>query len=521
MTQAEKKKFSELLEQTNGDESLATQLWVKWKCLTDLYYLGSVIFGLREATRYNRFSRRRKSVLDPKLHKWLATIIEQEEDKIILVPRRHLKSTWIKYRIIQRLIQNPNTRIALYSVTQNLGVAMLADIKRLAVTPLLMRLFPTVFVPMKEYEKNTEDKLTIKRDPELGHPPQECQVEVYGTGQVVTGRHFDEHYYDDLIDKDTVRTVDRMKKAREWYSYIQGVLEPDGMETITATPYHYADLYAEIIEDGIYEKVYRRPCIENGKPIYSFYTLKDLERIKKRMGNYIFSAQMMCDPSPVEDKIFPPPQPTFDLLPKGEYTWYICVDPAATVQTYSDETAIVVVAVNPIGWMYIVDAMSFKKPGNETARIIIELAEKYHPRSIGIEFGLQEHLKHIIQMVHKQAEQAKGAPIPLPIEGIKPGNTRKFDRVNWTFGSFVREKKIKIQENLKDLMTQMERFSPNYNGKDDLVDAVSLVFQIVHQFSYRSYAEPKGLIIKDHFTIEEIFKDMQKKKFSWKERTAV
>ena len=266
-----------------------------------------------------------------------------------------------------------------------------------------------------------------------------------------------------------------MIKAREWYSYVQGVVGAVALETVTCTPYHYADLYADIIEEEIITKVYRRPCIENGKPIYKFYTLQDYERMKKKMGPYIWSAQMMCDPSPVEDMLFPPPQPTYkELPPDGKYKHYITIDPAATIHKHSDETAMVVVAVDERGEVYVREALHFKKTGNEIARILIQLAEKYKPEKIGIELGLQEHLRGIIELVKNHWEASTERKIDLPIEGIKIGHDSKFDRVNWTLGSFVRERKVHIHESLTDLMLQMEKFSPNYQGRDDLVDALSM-----------------------------------------------
>ena len=515
MTKSEEKKFSELLETHNEVE--ATREWYKWKIETDLYFLGAEVLGLKKAIVKKR-GKRNTRVLDEKFHKWLADAVMIDDDKMIQVPRWHLKSSWVKYRIVQLRILESTSRIFVVSVTSNLVRAMLRSIKLLCQNPMLMDLYPEIFIPRDKWVKDTQDKFTMKW-PEV-EAPQEDQVEVYGIEQTVTGRHCDYIFFDDLIDKDTVRTLERMEKALDNYRYYQGLLGPIGRETVTCTPYHYADLYAWIIEEGIYDKVYRRAAIENGKPIYSFFTLKDLEKLKKRMGPYIYAAQMMCDPSPKEDQLFPPPQQTYKDFPGGEFTFYIAVDPAATVKAYSDETAIVVVAVNAIGQVYVIEALHFKKPGNETARIIMQLNEKYKPEIVGIEFGLQEHLRHIIDMVHSQWEQMKKKKIRLPIEGVKITKESKFDRVNWTLGSFVREGKVYIHETLKDLIIQMERFTKNYQGKDDLVDALSMIFPLIKQFSFRYYYEPKGLISKTWFTIEEMMKK-HKKPLKWKDRFAV
>lgn len=501
MTQKEKDKYKQFLEET-GSEKDALHYYMKWKCLTDLYWLGSNIFGLKDA--FDKSFGKPRRVLDPKFHGWMVNIINRDEDKLILVPRRHMKSTWIKYRIIQKILRNPNIRIGLYSVTTGLVRAMLADIKRLIQTPSLRELFPEVIPPVNEWEINTQDRFCMKRDPELGHIPQEAQVEVYGVGSAVVGRHFDEHYYDDLIDRDSVRSLEQIRKTRDWYAHIQGVLEPNGLETMIGTHYHYQDLYSELIREKFYKNIYRRPAIEKGKPVYSYFTLAMLNRNKKRMGEYVFSCQYMNDPTPKEEMIFPPPQPIFDVLPGGEHTYYITVDPAATIKKHSDETAIIVAALNKQKRLYILEAIHFKRPGNYTAQRIIELNEKYNPVKIGIEFGLQEHLKYIIESVRGTMERQYNKKIILPIEALKIGHQSKYDRVNWTLGSAVRQGTIQFKSDLNDLFMQMERFSPNYEGYDDLIDACSMLFPLIKGFHYRKQND--NLFTQVGFYITDFFK---------------
>ena len=59
---------------------------------------------------------------------------------------------------------------------------------------------------------------------------------------------------------------------------------------------------------------------------------------------------------------------------------------------------------------------------------------------------------------------------------------------------------------LVDLMHQMSLYNKNYSGKDDLVDALSMVFSIVETFSYRYWKQPLGIIKRGFYTIEELFK---------------
>jgi hypothetical protein len=505
----------------------ASLLFSRWKSLNDLYYLGTHILGLNKAQ-----DRRGKKIVDPGLHKWLCKILEEESDKMILIPRRHAKTFWVKVRIIQLILKNPNNiRIALYSKTSNLVEAEMKSIVRMIQTPSLMALFPEEIPDpgknMNGWERVTANMLTVKRAGET--VPQENQLEVYGAGATVTGKHFDEHFYDDILNEDDAHSPEGNRKTIEWYGYIQGVLEPGGSETVTGTPYHYADLYAYIEQEQIYGKhIYKRPGIVNGKPIYSFYTLKMHERLKKRMGPYLYSCQIMVNPIPSEDQLFPPPQPVWQspTLPglKETYKYYITIDPAASTQKYSDETAFAVAAINSAGWVYIVECFGVKKGGEEIARLLLQLNERYKPVKIGMEAGLQEHLATVIRLVKSQWEMVKKKSIALPLISMPIKRVNKFQRINLTLGSFVRQGKIFFHPTLHRLFEQMEKINPNYEGKDDLVDAVSMIFQLVDNFSFKSWENPlweHNFVGGVGFSMLDKIMEAKNKKLTWEQKVKV
>jgi hypothetical protein len=536
----DKAKLNEILEGLGWKEGLteelpskepelwnnANLLWMRWKSLADLFYLGNDVLGLSAAK-----DRRGKSIVDPSLHRWLCGVLEQDNDKMVLIPRRHAKTFWVKVRIIQQILRNPdNIRIALYSKTSNLVESELKSIIRMLQTPSLMAIFSDVIPDpgknMNGWARVTANMLTMKREGET--VPQENQLEVYGAGATVTGKHFDEHYYDDILNEDDANTPEGNRKVVEWYGYIQGVLEPGGTETVTGTPYHYSDLYNYIEQEGIYGKhIYKRPGIVNGKPIYSFYTLKMHERLKKRMGNYLYSTQIMINPIPAEDQLFPPPQPTYSGTLPGKdevYKYYITVDPAASVKKYSDETAFCVAAINSKGWMYVVECFGVKKGGEEIARIVLQLNERYKPLKIGVEAGLQEHLATVIRMTHAQWEQSQGRKISLPLISMPIKRINKFQRINITLGSWVRQGKCFFHPNLHRLFEQMEKINPNYEGKDDLADSVAMIFQLVESFAFKSWENPLYETLHAGglgFTLLDKLAEAQRSASSWSERVKV
>lgn len=524
-------KFNECLLDAKGDErnkteksiqDAATDSYLRYKALTDLFFLGYHILGWK-IPRINKTYKRKskgKTRIDPVFHRWLAKVIEEDDDLLLLVPRDHLKSTWVKLDIIQNILKNPYVRIGLFSVSSGLGRDQLQDIKNTLEAPMLRRLFPDIVPPRKKWLKTDRDTLTMIR-PDKKLVLQGPQITVRGTGGKVTGHHVDIGYFDDIIDFTTVTTAEQMKKSEDWWSYLQSVVEVTGIRKVIGTHYHYNDVYNLMIRNKHIAKnrIFKRSAIENGKVLYkSWYTLEALDDLKRILSNYIFSCQYMLNPIPEEDQIFPAPQPTFNPpLPRDAfgYKFYITLDPAATTETYSDETGLVVSAVNSINQVFAIEAIGMKLKGDKVADLLIKKCVQYNPVKIGIELGLQTHLQYIIDQRKHAYEVKHRIEVPMNIVPIHISNKMsKRAKINLTLGSFCRQRNYFVSEHCRDLLKEMDHFTGKGNEKDNLVDAASMVFQLMDGFAYKywntQYSSKSG-------TYEELFKSMiEQKGYEWR-----
>jgi len=508
MTLQEQQKYDEFFQECSGDEDQAVNFYIRWKCLTDLFFLGTEVMGWGKAADPSGHRKR----IDPKFHLWFANVLQKEEDKLILLPRGHLKTTWVKLRMVQRILQNPNTRLLYSSENPKLVKRGLADIRSwfLKLRSIFPDQIPDPGQQWRKWGKVTETDLTVWRDPEGGHVPQEPQITAIGAGSRMQGDHVDEAFLDDIVAPETVTTLEQMRKTEDFWGYCQSILEIGSPTTVTGTFYHVLDLYHKIIQEKQFPKrsIYVRPAIENGKVLYSSWFSKEaLAKIRRIQGPRIYEPQYMLNCVPQEERIFPPPYPTFVQLPTDEYSRYITVDPAATVQAWSDKTAIVVCAVNKQRQVFIEEALAFKKPGNEVADILINKCVQYKPVRVGIELGLQEHLRHIIQARVSDYEARTGALVGLNIEPIPISRKMsKGDRVNLTLGSFVRQGKVFICESCVDLMRQMEVYTGKDGDEDDLVDAASMLFAIIDGFARNHWLERQS---PGYYTVENFCRRKQ------------
>jgi len=510
ITTVKDKEVYEKIRVETKDSQASLELFIRYKCITDLYFLASEILGLGVAKEGKR------KRLDPKFHKYICKALQEEKDSLLIVPRGHMKSTFAKIRIVQMLLKNPLIRIGLFSRTSGLAESQLQEIKQLLATPLLMRYFADIIPePGKNYsnwERSTLNELTVVRKKEWGRIPQENQIEAWGSTATVTGRHYDVIVMDDIINEQSCSTPEQIRKARDFYSYIQSIKEPDGWEYVIGTRYHYNDLYGTIIKHNWFRnRVFVRSAIEEGRPIYRFFTMAMLDKIRSRQGVFEFSCQYMNNPIPAEEQIFPPPYPTFTTLPPDEYSYYVTMDPAATTQSWSDQTAITVCALNELGHLFVVESLGIKKPPNEVAEIFISKLVHYQPKRAGVELGLQAALGYIIQSKLNEMRRLNPDLPMFEIVGITvPRNISKVDRIAKSLGSFIRDGRLFIREGLSDLTLQMEFFPKGEH--DDLVDSLSMQFALIEDFGSR-YAPSTGWIERKAKTFFEMF--APKEDHSW------
>jgi hypothetical protein len=441
---------------------------------------------------------------------------------MILVPRLHLKSTWIKLRIVQLILLDPNVRIGLFSATSRLVIKHMAWIKRVLASPKVRELFSDqIPEPGKKYsnwEKSNENELTVWRPKAAEHEISEPQLLAVGAGAEIVGFHFDKAFCDDVVTDENVKTPGQLEAIEDWWEYLYPILEAESEKTITGTPYFYRDLYARIQKQKEIpeEAIYRRKYEEHGKIIYpAWYRRADYEKLKRGMKPYKFSCQFECNPVPDTDRIFPPPQPTFDTLPMDEkgYRYYALIDPAPTTESYSDHTGFVVIAVNHLNQVFVIESHSLKERGDKLADFLIRRHLRYGFKRVGIELGLQTHLETIIRMRVETFERESKRKIKMIIQPIPLDKHDKGTRIDTLIGSLVRTGKILIDHRLKSLIGQMDTFTGRKGDEDDEIDALSMAPYVVE-----SFAEHQNLpdrLRHENMTIQEFHALHRKKKKGW------
>lgn len=492
VTPSDKERFLRYRKELKNDEGKAFEMYMRYKILSDLYFFGAKVLGWE-----NDVDKRGKHFLHPPLHRWMAAKIGSSEDELILVARKHLKSMWMKLFCLQQILIDPYVRIGLFSVSPTLVKAQLAEIKKWACNPWILKLFPDqVPTPGKNYnnwQKSTSNFLTIYRSDKKS--VQGEQITALGAGAHVAGLSVDIAIVDDIEDDKTTTTPDMMKKTRAWWGYIQSVLMAGGLTKVAGTFYHYNDIYNEMIRKGQFSKehIHRMPGIVDGKIIYPFFTKERYEKMRKIQSPYIFSCQVMLNPTPKEDMPFPPPQPVFDELPEDSagYQFYIGIDPAAKAKSTSDDTGFVVVAKNKINQIFVVEAEGLRIPHEDIVDRLILKVMQYLPYKVAIELGnFEQGINYILADKQSQYELVNKCKVPIRIEAISTGSMlKKSTRMANAIGPWVRTGKLFIKSSCIQLIEQMDTYSGRGDERDDIIDALSMVFLAINNYNYTHHPE--------------------------------
>lgn len=416
--------------------------------------------------------------------------------------REHYKSTIItKGETIQRILRNPEERIAIFSHTRPAAKAFLRSIKlTLENSTFLKQCFPNVLYekPTKEAPKWSEDDgLIIKRSGFYN----EASVEAWGLIEgMPTGKHFTHRIYDDITTIDLVRSPEQIAKVKDAFDMSDNLGTANGTHRVVGTPYHHEDTLAYIkgkkSEDGTpiyYTRL--KPSLEggkwNGRPV-----LLSEDRIRKLKGSpQMFKTQHLLDPTPNCTEMLNPEylqEIKAEMVPEDIYKFMV-VDPAGDSKNgRGDAWAIMVFGVEPeideIGAskVFILDAVISPLSDSEAVETICRLyIDAGIVQRLGVEkVGLSTTEIHVANALRK-----KGRHLSLENKNLvllRPAGRNKVHRIQsaltWPLNNGKLFLSSDVPSSYRDrLRTEMEKF-PYWH--DDGLDAFSYLYDMMKHYRF-------------------------------------
>ena len=353
---------------------------------------------------------------------------DAKQYQMVLLPRDHMKSALMAYRVAWTITKNPAVRILYISSTANLAEKQLGFIKQILTSPIYRKHWPE----MVNFEEGKREKWT-NSEISVDHPLRKSEairdptVFTGGLTTSLTGLHCDIAVLDDVVVQENAYTQDGRSKVETQYSLLASIEGAEAQEWVAGTRYHPKDLYQSLLEknveiydesgellseESLYEIFERQvESVGDGTGEYLWpkqqrYDGKwfgfDQQILARKRAQYLdktqFRAQYYNNPNDVESAFISPDLFQYydrEKLNRKDGKWnyqgrrlnvFAAVDFAFTIRLKSDYTAIVVVGVDAHRNYYVLDIERFKtKMISEYFNRILSLHQKWDFRKIRAE----------------------------------------------------------------------------------------------------------------------------------------
>ena len=400
--------------------------------------------------------------------------------------RESWKSTLLTYALpIWEIINNKEERICIFSHTRALAKSHMLKIKTvLEKNLILLSAFEDIFYMKPEQQApkwSLDEGLHVKRKQIYN----EASFESWGlVDSQPTGKHFSIMVFDDIIDLRAVSTADQIIKATTAYKMALNLGTRRGKRRIIGTRYSHKDTYSEIMKNHNW-KVRLHPAevddegkaLRGGKPVY--LTREELDEKFNEMGEWVYSSQMLQNPTAVSQQKFQVHWLKFWQKNKPYLNLYITVDPASSKKKNNDYTVMWVMGVDSLRNYWLVDGLRDRLDLGERWEKLRDLVLAWGIDTVGYEkYGMQADIDYI-----NMKQEEEGCFFSVIELG---GQVNKYDRIKrlqplFQKGRIILPKSLvyeDVEGNYRDLVQEFideEYLAFPYTKNDDMLDAMARI----------------------------------------------
>ena len=396
---------------------------------------------------------------------------DAKSHQLLLLPRDHMKSALIAYRVAWSITRDPTTRVLYISSTSQLATKQLKFIKDILTNDVYRQYWPD----MVEKEDTRREKWT-EREISVDHPLRKEEnvrdptVITAGLTSNIVGLHCDIAVLDDVVVQGNAYTEEGREKVKDQYSFLSSVEGVGAREWAVGTRYHPKDLYADLIGMEI-EEYDELGKVKSAKSIYEVFERQvesvgdgtgeflwpkqqrtdgkwfgfDASTLAEKKGKYLnklhFRAQYYNDPHDVDNSPIQRSQFQYydrQFLNRRGGNWemrgqrlnvFAAIDFAYSTGRRADYTSIVTVGLDGIGNYYILDIDRFKTDKvSDYFKRILQAHEKWGFRKIRAEISAAQAV--IVKDLKENYIKPLG--LSLAVEEFRPSQKQgsKEERIN-------------------------------------------------------------------------------------------
>jgi hypothetical protein len=378
----------------------------------------------------------------------------QSTNKLVMLPRGHLKSHMVATWAAWIITRHPEITILYLSATAELAEKQLYAIQNILGSTVYNRYFPEYINPQEgKREKWSQRKFSIDHEKRKKEAIRDETVATAGLTTNTTGWHADVILADDLVVPENAYTADGRESVAKKASQFTSIRNAGGFTLACGTRYHPSDVYATW-KDQVYDVYNDLGEVEKTVPVWEVkeyaveqdgvfiwprtmridkkffgFDAQTLSRIKAEYTDKVqFHAQYYNDPNdPGTNRIDRSKFQYYDkrfLRQQGGY-WYFkgnrlnvfaAIDFAFSLNRKSDNTAIVVIGIDPNNYIYILDIVIFKTDKiGEYFKNISELHSHWEFKKLRAEVSIAQAV-----IVRDLKDKLREEGMSLAIEEYRP-----------------------------------------------------------------------------------------------------
>lgn len=197
-------------------------------------------------------------------------------NKLVLLPRAHLKSHMVATATAWLITRHPEITILYLSATAELAELQLLAIQNIMASDVYQRYFPEYINPQEgKREKWNQRKFSIDHEERKMEGVRDPTVATAGLTTNTTGWHADVIVADDLVVPENAYTEDGRALVTKKSSQFTSIRNPGGFTIAAGTRYHPSDVY-ETFKNQVYEVFDDEGSLIDKKPVWSIkeYTVE-------------------------------------------------------------------------------------------------------------------------------------------------------------------------------------------------------------------------------------------------------
>lgn len=173
-------------------------------------------------------------------------------NQLLLLPRDHMKSALIAYRVAWWITKHPTTRILYLSATANLAEKQIKFIKDILTCDNYRYYWPEMVHPDEgKRERWTTSEFSVDHPARKTEAVRDPTVFTAGLTGTITGLHCDVSVLDDCVVPDNAYTVEGREKVLAQYSQLSSIEGTEAQQWAVGTRYHPDDLYSRMLSTKI------------------------------------------------------------------------------------------------------------------------------------------------------------------------------------------------------------------------------------------------------------------------------